>query len=165
MGSHKLSGWRWWGRHVPSHFPSLWPQLRKKGQSLRNHSFAELQILRIASVSITCGNLPVERGRAMMMLTSPVGQDSRWAHLALPGHRMGVNRIIQCCLAWLVGCSGGPKISSSHVCASVGRARGGIQQHCHDCGHGLSSTPRHGEEAASVRTRVVPKETKVSEQR
>lgn len=75
MGSHKLSGWRWWGRHVPSHFPSLWPQLRKKGQSLRNHSFAELQILRIASVSITCGNLPVERGRAMMMLTSPVGQD------------------------------------------------------------------------------------------
>ena len=98
-----------------------------------------------------------------MMLASPMGQDSCWAHLALLVHRVGVNRIIQCCLAWLVGCSGGPQIPSSRVCASVGRARGGIRQHCHDCGRGLSSTSRHGEEVVSVRTQVVPEETKVSE--
>ena len=108
---------------------------------------------------------PREHGRAMMMLTSPMGQDSRWAHLALPVHCVGVNRIIQCYLAWLVGCSGGPKIPSSCVCASVGWARDGIQQHCHHLAHGLSSTSRHGEEVASVRTQVVPEETNVSEQR
>lgn len=110
-------------------------------------------------------NCPIECGRALMMLTSPTRQDSRWAHLALPVHCVGIKRIIQRYLAWSVGCSGGPQIPSSRVCASVGRARGGIQQHCHHLAHGLSSTPRHGEEVASVRTQVVPEETNMSEQR
>lgn len=93
------------GMFLPT--PSLWPQLRKNSQLLRNHSFASPDTALLLLYLSLVVNCPIECGRALMMLTKSYTLagftlGSLGTSCALCRHQKD-HSVLPCLVGWLFG--------------------------------------------------------------